>query len=121
MNICDFLLFYIDGAILDWTFVKLLRFSEECDTRYIEMSAKELDIELERPSTTAKLCIQISKACKTLISGKPFKSRKKAIARYPQLEDCPLDKIADTRENMSPRILSQNFPLWQMLTIVFMF
>ena len=34
-----------------------------------------------------------------------------------------LDKIADTRENMSPKanILSQNFPFWQMLAIVFMF
>ena len=115
------MLSYIDSAILDWTIVKLLRFSEECDTGYIEMSEKELDIELERPSTTAKLCIQVSKACKKLISEKSFKSRKKAIARYPQLKDCPLDKIADTRENMSPRILSQNFPLWQMLTIIFMF
>ena len=121
LSICSFLLFYIDGAILDWTIVKLLRFSEECDTGYIEISEKELDIELERPSTTAKLCMQISKVCKRLISGKSFKSRKKAIARYHQLEDCPLDKISDTRENMSPRILSQNFPLWQMLTIVFMF
>ena len=121
MSICDFLLFYIDGAILDWTFVKLLRFSEECDTGYIEMPEKELDFELERPSTTAKLCIQFSKVCRMLISGKSFKSRKKAIARYHQLEDCPLDKITGTRENLSPRILSQNFPLWQMLTIVFMF
>ena len=82
------------------------------------MSEKELDIEIERPSTTAKLCMQISKVCRRLISGK---SRKKAIARYPQLEDCPLDKIADKRENMSQRILFQNFALWQMLTIVFMF
>ena len=86
----------------------------------------ELDTELGRHpdeglGTNAKLCIQIFEVCRRLISGKSFKSRKKAIARYPQLEDCPLDKIADTRENMSPRILSQNFPLWQMLTIVFMF
>ena len=97
------------------------------------MSEEELDIELKRHPdeglvttakllvTTAKLCIQIYKDCRRLISGKSFKSRKRAIARYPQLEDCPLDKIANTRENMSPRILSQNFPLWQMLTIVFMF
>ena len=106
------MLFYIDGAIIDWTFVKLLRFSEECDTGYIEMSEKELDIELERPLTTAKLCIQFSKVCRRLISGKSFKSRQKAIERYQQLEDCPLDNIADTRENMSPRILSQSFPLW---------
>ena len=120
------MLFYIDSAILDWTFVKLLRFSEECDKRYIEMSEEELDIVIKRHPdeglvTTVKLCIQIYKACRRLISGKPFKSRKKAIARYPQLVDCPLDKIADTRENMSPRILSQNFPFWQILTIVFMF
>ena len=119
MSICDFLLFYIDGAILDWTIVKMLRFSEECDTGYIEMSEKELDFELERPSTTAKLCIQFSKVCRMLISGKSFKSRKKAIARYHQLEDCPLDKITGTRENMSPRILFQNFPLWQMLTSLY--
>ena len=115
------MLFYIDGAILDWTIVKSLRFSEECDTGYIEMSEKELDIEIERPSTTAKLCIQFSKVCKRLISGKSFKPRQKAIERYQQLENCPLDNIAYTRENMSPRILSKSFPLWHMLTIVFMF
>ena len=90
------------------------------------MSEEELDIELKRHpdeglGTTAKLCMQISKVCKRLISGKSFKSRKQATARYPQLEDCPLDKIADKRENMSSRILFQNFALWQMLTIVFMF
>ena len=39
---------YVDDAILDWTFVKLLRFSEECDKKYIEMSEEQLDIELKR-------------------------------------------------------------------------
>ena len=84
------------------------------------MSEEELDIELERHPdeglvTIAKLCIQNYKVCRRLISGKSFKSRKKAIARYPQLEDCPLDKIADTRENMS-RIMEK-----QSLRSIFIF
>ena len=124
-----FLIFQIgkDGGTIDWTIVKLLRFSEDCELRYIEMSEEELDRELAHLDkgirTKVRQCIQSYKWCRK-IYGKSGKSRSKAIATYPELESCPLSNnpeglvYQDTRGNMSPRILSKHFSLWVILTLV---
>ena len=105
----------------------MLRFSEDCELRYIEMSEEELDRELahldEGIRIKVRQCIQSYKWCRK-IDGKSEKLRREAIATYPELESCPLSNnpeglvYGDTRGNMSPRILSRNLPF---LPIVLMF
>ena len=116
-----------NGVIIYWTAVKLLRFSEDCELRYIEMSEEELDRELahldEGIRIKVRQCIQSYKWCRK-IDGKSEKSRREAIATYPELESCPLSNNPeglDTRGSMSPRILSQNLPFLPILPIVLMF
>ena len=119
-----------DGENIYWTIVNLLTFSEDCELRYIEMSEEELNREFahldEGIRTKVRQCIKIYKCCRK-IDLKSEKSRREAIATYPELESCPLSNnpeglvYGDTRENMSPRILSQNLPFLPILIIVLMF
>ena len=119
-----------DGEKIYWTIVNLLTLSEDCELRYIEMSEEELDREFahldEGIRTKVRQCIQIYKWCRK-IDLKSEKSRKEAIATYTELESCPLRNnqeglvYGETRENMSPRILSQNFIFLPILTIILMF
>ena len=119
-----------DGGNIYWTIVNLVTFSEECELRYIELSEEELDREFahldEGIRTKVRQCMQIYKWCRK-IGLKSEKSRKEAIATYPELESCPFSNnpeglvYGDTRENISTRILSQNLPFLPILTIVLMF
>ena len=119
-----------DEGNIYWTIVNLLTFSEDCELRYIEMSEEELDREFahldEGIRTKVRKCIQIYKWCRK-IDLKSEKSRREAIVMYPELESCPLSNnpeglvYGNTRENMSPRILSQNFLFLPILTIILMF
>ena len=94
------------------------------------MSEEELEFKLkDNPDegfrTFAKECRKLGSACKRLIFRKSDKSRKKAIALYPELEGCPLDcrnpdcfeEFVHTRGNMSPR-MSKIISFWPILTIV---
>ena len=106
----------------------MLTFYEECEKRYLEISEEELEQKLDLKNNPGikdhSQCRKKYNACKRWIIGKSDKSRRKAIATYPELEGCPLDRIAkedvDTRENMSPR-MSKNVSFWPMLTFVFIF
>ena len=119
-----------DGGHIYWTIVNLVTFSEECELRYIELSEEELDREFAHLDvgirTKVRQCIQIYKWCRE-IDLKSEKSRREAIATYPELESCPRSHnpeglvYGNTRENMSPRILSQNFIFLPILTIILMF
>ena len=97
-----------DGAILDWTIIKLVRFSEDCKMRYIEMTDEEIDMEFEDFRKRVKQCKIIWNECK----------RRKF--EYP--EHCSsLSSIAESRENNSPRFVAQNFPFMTIFTTVLMF
>ena len=119
-----------DGGNIYWTIVNLLIFSEDCELRYIEMSKDELDRELAHLDkdirTKVRQCIQSYKWCRK-IGETSEKSRREAIAIYPELESCPLSNnpeglvYGDTRGNMSPRILSKYYQFLPMLKIVLMF
>ena len=90
------------------------------------MSEEELEQKLDlknKPGirTGLKKCRKKYNACKWWIFGKSEKSRRKAIATYPELKGCPLDgiveEVVDTRGNMSPR-MSKNIPFLPMLLFV---
>ena len=103
-----------DEQIIEWTFVKLLRFSEECDIRYIEMSDEELEREVETDFSTFKAKVE---RCKIMWNEC---RRGKFDKRYcPSLGNIP-DTDTNTRGNNSPRLLLQNLPLWPILTILFL-
>ena len=97
-----------NGAILDWTIVKLVRFSPDCKMRYIEMSDEEIDMEFEDFKKRVMQCKIIWNECKR--------------RKFEYSEHCPsLSSVLESRENNSPRFVEQNFPFLTLFTAVLMF
>ena len=74
-----------DEPIIEWTTVHLLKFFEECEIRYLEMSKEELEQKLDLKNNpgirkTIEKCRKKYNACKRWISGKSDKSRKNQVS-----------------------------------------